>query len=148
MDACLSRLITPLSVSAVRSRASPYGGGTWLNRELIAAIAVEHQWPGYPVHRSIGTVTTEQMQASLDMEFGGMNDVLAGLYQGGEELFQNPAPMVRILDPAIVMAAIEPGGSLERSDRLRRQPRRRRAPAAACGLSGGGGRRRCPGRSR
>ena len=36
--------------------------GRWLNRELIAAIATEYDWPGYPVRRRAGTVTAEQMR--------------------------------------------------------------------------------------
>jgi CubicO group peptidase (beta-lactamase class C family) len=37
-------------------------GGSWLNQELIAAIAREHAWPGYPVRRRIATVSAEQMR--------------------------------------------------------------------------------------
>jgi CubicO group peptidase (beta-lactamase class C family) len=37
-------------------------GGRWLNQELIAAIADEFDWPGYPVRRSLATVTPEQLQ--------------------------------------------------------------------------------------
>ncbi len=36
-------------------------GGRWVNQELIAAIANEYGWPEYPVRRSLGTVTTEQI---------------------------------------------------------------------------------------
>jgi CubicO group peptidase (beta-lactamase class C family) len=36
-------------------------GGRWLNQELIAAIASEYEWPGYPVRRSLATATTEQL---------------------------------------------------------------------------------------
>jgi CubicO group peptidase (beta-lactamase class C family) len=36
-------------------------GGRWVNRELIAAIAHEYGWPGFPVRRSLGTVTAEQI---------------------------------------------------------------------------------------
>ena len=36
-------------------------GGRWLNQELVAAIADEYQWPGYPVRRSLGTVTPDQL---------------------------------------------------------------------------------------
>ena len=42
-------------------------------RDVLVAMA---DWIEFRVDR----LTTEQMQASLDMEFGGMNDVLAGLY--------------------------------------------------------------------
>lgn len=41
---------------------SSSGGGRWLNRELIAAIATEHDWPGHPVRRRVGTVTAEQIR--------------------------------------------------------------------------------------
>jgi CubicO group peptidase (beta-lactamase class C family) len=37
-------------------------GGRWLNKELIAAIADEFEWPGYPVRRSLGTATREQLR--------------------------------------------------------------------------------------
>jgi hypothetical protein len=37
-------------------------GGRWLSQELIAAIADEFDWPGYPVRRSLGTVAPEQLQ--------------------------------------------------------------------------------------
>lgn len=37
------------------------GGGRWLNQELIAAIANEYRWPGYPVRRNLGTATPEQL---------------------------------------------------------------------------------------
>jgi len=36
--------------------------GRWLNQELLAAVAREYQWPGFPVRRSLGTVTLGQMQ--------------------------------------------------------------------------------------
>ena len=36
-------------------------GGRWLNQELIAAIANEYEWPGYPVRRSLSTATAEQL---------------------------------------------------------------------------------------
>jgi len=42
-------------------------------RGVLVAMA---DWVAFRVDR----LTTEQMQATLDMEFGGMNDVLAGLY--------------------------------------------------------------------
>ena len=42
-------------------------------RDVLVAMA---DWVAFRVDR----LTTEQMQASLGMEFGGMNDVLAGLY--------------------------------------------------------------------
>ncbi|MGD8897984.1 MAG: glycoside hydrolase family 127 protein [Acidobacteriota bacterium] len=42
-------------------------------RDVLVAMA---DWIAFRVDR----LTTEQMQASLDMEFGGMNDLLAGLY--------------------------------------------------------------------
>ena len=37
-------------------------GGRWLNQEIIAAIADEFDWPGYPVRRSLGTATPEQLR--------------------------------------------------------------------------------------
>jgi CubicO group peptidase (beta-lactamase class C family) len=37
-------------------------GGRWLNKELMAAIADEFDWPGYPVRRSLGTATPEQLR--------------------------------------------------------------------------------------
>jgi CubicO group peptidase (beta-lactamase class C family) len=36
-------------------------GGRWLNQELIAAIAHEYEWPGYPVRRSLGTVPPDKL---------------------------------------------------------------------------------------
>ena len=36
-------------------------GGRWLNQELIAAIASEFEWPGYPVRRTLSTATAEQL---------------------------------------------------------------------------------------
>jgi CubicO group peptidase (beta-lactamase class C family) len=36
-------------------------GGRWVNQELIAAIAHEYGWPGYPVRRSLGTVAPEEI---------------------------------------------------------------------------------------
>jgi CubicO group peptidase (beta-lactamase class C family) len=36
-------------------------GGSLLNHELIAAIAAEFQWPGYPVRRRLGTVSSQQL---------------------------------------------------------------------------------------
>jgi hypothetical protein len=38
------------------------GGGRWVNQELIAAIANEYEWPGYPVRRSIATASVEQLR--------------------------------------------------------------------------------------
>jgi CubicO group peptidase (beta-lactamase class C family) len=38
------------------------GGGRWLNQQLVAAIASEYKWPGYPVRRSLATATTEQLR--------------------------------------------------------------------------------------
>ena len=43
-------------------------GGRWLQQELIAAVAAEYAWPGYPVRRSLGTATADQL------------DELAGVY--------------------------------------------------------------------
>ena len=43
-------------------------GGRWLQQELIAAIAAEYAWSGYPVRRSVGTATADQL------------DELAGVY--------------------------------------------------------------------
>ncbi len=37
-------------------------GGRWLQPELLAAIAQEYQWPNYPVRRTLGQATTEQLQ--------------------------------------------------------------------------------------
>lgn len=37
-------------------------GGRWLNKELMAAIAHEFEWPGYPVRRSLGSATPEQLR--------------------------------------------------------------------------------------
>jgi hypothetical protein len=37
-------------------------GGRWLNQELTAAIAAEYGWPDYPVHRSLGEATPEQLR--------------------------------------------------------------------------------------
>jgi len=37
-------------------------GGRWLQQELLAAIAEEYEWPGYPVRRILGTTTPEQLQ--------------------------------------------------------------------------------------
>ena len=37
-------------------------GGRWVNQQLIAAIANEYDWPGFPVHRSLGTATLEQLR--------------------------------------------------------------------------------------
>lgn len=36
-------------------------GGRWLQQELIAGIAAEYGWPGYPVRRSLATATSEQL---------------------------------------------------------------------------------------
>lgn len=36
-------------------------GGRWLNQEIIAAIAAEFDWPGYPVRRRLDTATPEQL---------------------------------------------------------------------------------------
>ena len=44
-------------------------GGSLLNGELIAAIAAEFQWPGYPVRRRLGTASPEQL------------DPLVGVYE-------------------------------------------------------------------
>jgi hypothetical protein len=38
------------------------GGGRWLNQEIIAAIASEYAWPGYPVRRRVASVTVEQLR--------------------------------------------------------------------------------------
>ena len=38
------------------------GGGRWLNQELIAAIASEYEWPGYPVRRSLAAASVEQLR--------------------------------------------------------------------------------------
>lgn len=37
-------------------------GGRWLQQELIAAIAAEYGWPSYPVRRSLGSVTADQLE--------------------------------------------------------------------------------------
>jgi len=37
-------------------------GGRWLQQELLAAIAQEYEWPGYPVRRTLGKSTPEQLQ--------------------------------------------------------------------------------------
>jgi CubicO group peptidase (beta-lactamase class C family) len=37
-------------------------GGRWLNKELVASIADEFEWSGYPVRRSLGTATREQLR--------------------------------------------------------------------------------------
>jgi len=37
-------------------------GGRWVDQELIAAIAEEFQWPGYPIRRRLGTATPEQLR--------------------------------------------------------------------------------------
>jgi len=37
-------------------------GGRWINQELVAAIAQEYDWPGFPVRRSIGTVSLDQLR--------------------------------------------------------------------------------------
>jgi CubicO group peptidase (beta-lactamase class C family) len=36
-------------------------GGQWLALELIASIADEYAWPGYPVRRILGTATPQQL---------------------------------------------------------------------------------------
>jgi len=38
------------------------GGGRWLQQELIAAIAAEYGWPGYPVRRRLATATPDQLK--------------------------------------------------------------------------------------
>jgi len=37
-------------------------GGRWLQQELIAAIAAEYGWPGYPVRRSLANATPDQLE--------------------------------------------------------------------------------------
>ena len=37
-------------------------GGRWLHQELLAAIAHEYEWPGYPVRRTLGTATPDQLR--------------------------------------------------------------------------------------
>jgi CubicO group peptidase (beta-lactamase class C family) len=37
-------------------------GGRWVNKELLAAIASEYDWPDYPVRRTLATATPEQLR--------------------------------------------------------------------------------------
>ncbi len=37
------------------------GGGRWLNQELMAAVASEYGWPGFPVRRTLATATAGQL---------------------------------------------------------------------------------------
>jgi len=37
-------------------------GGSFLNQEIIAAIAAEFDWPGYPVRRRLGTASVAQLR--------------------------------------------------------------------------------------